>query len=97
MTTERKVEEVDSKEVMLMKSLKDSYTLENQKNTYHDTKMTQPAGADKGKGARCCSRVWFAAAVVVVVLAGVGAGVGIASAPDILHRKYWSYFCCFCS
>lgn len=86
MATERKAEEVDSKEAMLMKSVKDSYTLENQKNSCHDTKMTQPARGDKGKGAWGCRRVWLVAAVGVVILAGVGAGVGIASAPDILHQ-----------
>lgn len=79
-SAERNGKEVNRKEL-----LNDSYIMENEKNSSHDSKKTPSVEMRDKWGKR---RVWLVVTIVVMVLAGVGAGVGIASAPYILHGEY---------
>lgn len=87
MSAERKSEDADKES--MMKSMNDSYTRENEKNSCNDIKKTPAVDVWKGKSIWGRRRVWLVATVLVlIVLACIGAGVGIASAPYVLHGEY---------
>lgn len=74
-------------ETQMLKSLDDPYMKENRKNSFQETEGTLGMAEANGPSVFCGrKKVWVGAVILMVVLAGIGAGVSLASASHILHE-----------